>query len=701
MSSQPPTPPPAAATPPVRAESPQLEDFISDREVNKTIGKNNIFRTLWCNIFLVIGSTITFGPVFDKYILQLSDKNWVVGVVESASGMTSLLVFVPVAYLVDHVYGPQDRARLVRNSANLLSVGVVVLVFAILFDSFYLLFPALFLNGVFYELFSSATEALFADSAGVTGDRAGWYVKKQVYITIAAGVGPLITLLLAFADNKNHLLAHGGLSYDNPMNYADESWPTDHRWDISTAGGNVHHFDDGSTPISGPFAVAPTGSSSSWHMFNPLFSRYQLPGPALRMSAAAASSGGTEEIRSPRPAGAIIAGKIETASVSASSRSLLERNSDTSTTLAGAGEMLLGSGVLGVQRAIGDAAGAGALKTLPSTPSEESSTTTMVAGNPSPSFFSDNFSSSTWTLSWMHFILLSGVVLFAPLYCFLYGYRDLIQEQDVEGNQKKTEDEVFTTNLTRGEKWIPYLCGLSDFVVSIGAGMTVKFFNLFFIQDYHFQPWQISLLQTAYPLTIAVFTILLGKIAKYCGRAQTSAFAFSLNALCMILLAQLQDVRVLLAIFLIRGGMANGVAPLDRSILMDYTPSSQRGKWNAVESFTSITWSGSAFLGGYIADVQDYRQTFRYTGFIYLVGTLIYSPLLFLVPRKAKKDSSGSGTAASTEAGSGAAGTLLPSEPAELENPVDSTAPTSQSSTSRGEPLLVVRGRALSRDSDH
>lgn len=34
-----------------------------------------------------------------------------------------------------------------------------------------------------------------------------------------------------------------------------------------------------------------------------------------------------------------------------------------------------------------------------------------------------------------------------------------------------------------GPKHVPFIVALSDFITAIGAGMTVKFFNLFFIQD--------------------------------------------------------------------------------------------------------------------------------------------------------------------------------------------------------------------------
>merc|ERR1712113_773531 len=89
-----------------------------------------------------------------------------------------------------------------------------------------------------------------------------------------------------------------------------------------------------------------------------------------------------------------------------------------------------------------------------------------------------------------------------------------------------------------------------------------------------------------------------------------------------------------MGIFLVRGGFANSTYPIDRSIVMDFTPSSQRGKWNAVESLTSMTWSGSAFVGGLISDSHDCRYTFLITALVYATGCVVQTPLLWLVPRR-------------------------------------------------------------------
>jgi len=164
--------------------------------------------------------------------------------------------------------------------------------------------------------------------------------------------------------------------------------------------------------------------------------------------------------------------------------------------------------------------------------------------------------------------------------------------------------------------------------------MTVKFFNLFFIQDEHFSPIAVCILQTAYPLVIAGFMKLTQKLSKPLGRAQASLLFFTSNVLCLFLMAELKYLPFLLIVFLVRGGFANSTYPIDRSILMDFTPSSQRGRWNAIESLTSMTWSGSAFLGGLLSDSHDCRFTFLITALIYATGCLTYSPLLGIVPRR-------------------------------------------------------------------
>lgn len=64
------------------------------------------------------------------------------------------------------------------------------------------------------------------------------------------------------------------------------------------------------------------------------------------------------------------------------------------------------------------------------------------------------------------------------------------------------EDERFA-KMSRGEKMIPYILTASDLIALIGAGMTVRFWVLFFIKDYNVSPIGICAIFCLYPLVIA------------------------------------------------------------------------------------------------------------------------------------------------------------------------------------------------------
>merc|ERR1719410_2617296 len=137
------------------------------------------------------------------------------------------------------------------------------------------------------------------------------------------------------------------------------------------------------------------------------------------------------------------------------------------------------------------------------------------------------------------------------------------------------------------------------------------------------------------PLAVAFFIKLLEKPAEKCGRAQASCGCFFIGAFAFIVLAEINNLPIALFFYFIRSGMANSVYPLNKSIMFDFTPSNQRGRWNAIETLSGSVWSGSAFIGGFLSDSHGYSFTFLFTAGIYMFAMLVYSPLLCIVPRKA------------------------------------------------------------------
>mmetsp|Transcript_6286 Transcript_6286/g.15625 ORF Transcript_6286/g.15625 Transcript_6286/m.15625 type:complete len:515 (+) Transcript_6286:135-1679(+) len=255
------------------------------------------------------------------------------------------------------------------------------------------------------------------------------------------------------------------------------------------------------------------------------------------------------------------------------------------------------------------------------------------------------FVGDEWEPREVKFVLVVGALIFPAAAMTLFFFVDPPELEEACAGPAGDDQEGTSAATSQGAgssrrfgpftlRHVPVLLAVSDFTMCVGAGMTVKFFNLFFIQDHAFSPVSISLLQAAYPLVIAVFMKFTERLAKPLGRAQASLLFFSSNVACLLLMTQVSSLPILLAVFLLRGGFANSTYPIDRSILMDFTPTSQRGRWNAVESLTSMTWSGSAFIGGLLSDARDYSFTFLITALVYAVGCCVYAPLLGLVPRR-------------------------------------------------------------------
>ncbi|CAE7405017.1 unnamed protein product [Symbiodinium pilosum] len=231
-----------------------------------------------------------------------------------------------------------------------------------------------------------------------------------------------------------------------------------------------------------------------------------------------------------------------------------------------------------------------------------------------------------WKLSVLHFVLVIGFLGMIPANLFLLNLKDAQHEE--EGPE--ASGAFSNLKYARVVPWL--LCGL-DVVSAIGAGMTVKFFPLFFKEDYGMNPGQIQLLFAVYGLSFGFFTWLCDEAAAKMGRVEAGLLFASSGVLCLFLLAWLRWLPAVLVVFVLRGAFANSIYPIDRSILMDFVPSSERGRWNAAESISSMSWSGSAVLGGYLMDAFDYRMTFVITACIYAVSALMRLPLFFIVPR--------------------------------------------------------------------
>lgn len=191
----------------------------------------------------------------------------------------------------------------------------------------------------------------------------------------------------------------------------------------------------------------------------------------------------------------------------------------------------------------------------------------------------------------------------------------------------------------RKRRWIPYILFSSSLVISIGSGMTVKFFPLFFKDEVGMSPTQVQVVYVLVPIFMSACSGLGTSVSRWFGRVQTSML-LQLTGIsflyAMVFCKGYLDRHpfILVPVYVLRTALVNSPYPLQESILMDFVPKQERARWKSLESVSQFGWCGSAALGGYFADRWDYTFTFLITATVQTIGVLLFGLLLPLVPTR-------------------------------------------------------------------
>eukprot|EP00994_Dinema_validum_P008063 NODE_706_length_1406_cov_95.630803_g521_i0.p1 GENE.NODE_706_length_1406_cov_95.630803_g521_i0~~NODE_706_length_1406_cov_95.630803_g521_i0.p1 ORF type:complete len:448 (+),score=118.81 NODE_706_length_1406_cov_95.630803_g521_i0:61-1344(+) len=184
--------------------------------------------------------------------------------------------------------------------------------------------------------------------------------------------------------------------------------------------------------------------------------------------------------------------------------------------------------------------------------------------------------------------------------------------------------------------WVPLVLSLSDIVVGFGAGMTIKFFPLFFQIEVNLSPMTTNAIYVACPICIAALAFLAQRLSQFLGRIPVTILFTLLGVLCLFLMAYLKSfwssAHIIVPLYLFRTASINAPSALLRSVMMDFVPKANRGKWNAVASVASFGWCGSAAVGGVLVDAHGYGITFLITACVQCAGALLLLPLIGIVP---------------------------------------------------------------------
>lgn len=181
---------------------------------------------------------------------------------------------------------------------------------------------------------------------------------------------------------------------------------------------------------------------------------------------------------------------------------------------------------------------------------------------------------------------------------------------------------------------------VGELIMAMGSGMTVKFLPVFFSEVGHIKPSTLQIVFAAVQLLVVLGTLVAKGLAKRFGRLQIIIPAFVIGISCTMLLGLLEPFYtvewVMMPIFFIRCSFQWSVGALLGSILADYTPKKQRGRWKALGSVENASWSGSAAVGGILIDHFQYGPTFVITGLFQACVLPLWCLLLPLVAKESE-----------------------------------------------------------------
>ena len=181
---------------------------------------------------------------------------------------------------------------------------------------------------------------------------------------------------------------------------------------------------------------------------------------------------------------------------------------------------------------------------------------------------------------------------------------------------------------------VPILVASADILGGLAAGMSIRYFPIFFIDNLQLNPAQVQIVFIVAMLTMAVTGRTAQWVGTKIGRVQTTVICKWMGAL--LLMAMISSYQSGVApfyvcvLFVLRTASMNAPGSLTRSVLMDHVPKEERGKWSALESVNMFSWAGSAALGGILVDLEGILFNFKMTAGFQLVATI---PLLIIFGR--------------------------------------------------------------------
>jgi predicted MFS family arabinose efflux permease len=166
---------------------------------------------------------------------------------------------------------------------------------------------------------------------------------------------------------------------------------------------------------------------------------------------------------------------------------------------------------------------------------------------------------------------------------------------------------------------------ISNFLVGLGAGLTIPFLNLYFRDRFNLSPDTIGLFYFVVQFSMLIGSLSGPVLVKRFGLVRTVVITQIASMPFMAILSYAYFLPLAFVAFVFRGGLMNLGQPIVTNFGMEMSEKREQGFVNALlmVSWTS-SWMISAAIGGSLIEKYGYTVTINITVVLYIISTMTY-----------------------------------------------------------------------------
>ena len=207
-----------------------------------------------------------------------------------------------------------------------------------------------------------------------------------------------------------------------------------------------------------------------------------------------------------------------------------------------------------------------------------------------------------------------------------------------EKEHDTSDNDANIISLYKNYDWKIIIKALSPLImISIGAGLTIPYVNLFFNSVFNLSSSEFSILGSITAFLVFTFSLLVPSIRKKYGYWLTIVVVQALSICCLVIMALMElyvtysfALIIALIAYIFRQPLMHMAHPASNELLMNYV-----GKRNQelISALSSSLWSASWFISAKVFEwlrLLDFRyyEIFLITAGLYIIGNILFALLI-------------------------------------------------------------------------